>query len=143
MNLMVNAKTKTTIMKMTQVMKRTDPIIEMLSRGRKAVQALFQDEHVGYYGQCFDFAVALKRALAAGYYVVLEGTDPINGTVIYHVFLSHEGVLLDASGVHESKAIQESLSRTEKLRSADPEEIERYGEAITIDFMVAKMRTLG
>lgn len=74
------------------------PCLHFIARGRGSIRWLFNDPSVGYYGQCYDFAAALKRVLGTGEYVALRDREP-GGTAIYHVLLLVNGWLLDASGM--------------------------------------------
>lgn len=119
-----------------RVLASKHPCLRAFARGRDGVREMFNDPHAGFYGECYDLAVAMKRLLGTGEYVVMQGRG--RDATIYHVLLRIDGCLIDAAGIHDQKQYETS-SPDLQLRVATAGEIESLVEFSVVAWMARRL----
>ena len=114
-------------------MESLHPCLLAVARGRDAVRQILGDHDAGFYGECYDFAMALKQVTGTGSYVVLRG-----GNTVYHVLLRVGNMLFDAAGV---RTVDEFVARNRDMDVVDASEteIEDLADLENVDWMIARL----
>jgi len=93
------------------------PFMKVLAGGKGKIAEMLGIEGLGFYGQCYDFAVALN-SIIGGRFVVNKPHGCVD-----HVMIEIDGFLIDANGFHDEKEWQSEWAYTEFSLKRD---IEKY-----------------
>lgn len=111
----------------------SNPFLDAISRGREAVRRILGDRNAGFYGECYDFAFALKQVCGMGNYTVLKG-----GSTVYHVLLRVGDSLFDAAGV---RSVDDYTKENKDMRvlDASDNEIEELVDKENADWIIMRL----
>jgi hypothetical protein len=122
----------------------TRSFMRVLSRGR-GLNKIVGDDDLGFKGDCYEFAVAVKRSIG-GKYVQIEGTlhvKDFDQHMIDHVLVEIDGNLVDADGIHDKAEYLQSarnrLGNDFNIVDANIDEIEKIAEEPRVAWILRKL----
>lgn len=112
----------------------TFPFLKVLSGGKGKMGEALGREGVGFCGECFDFAVAVKRIIGGKYvYRMFQCEKNVD-----HVLVEINGHLIDADGIHDKDEYIKN-SRGFFFRYPLDSDVEFFAEPRTVECLVCAL----